>query len=687
MSILLSLLLAAEVAGPNVTLPLEEYEKLRQLRERPSITVVDLLRIEGSFGRRDLAVTIQGRAAGTQPTAEVLDGEGFRLYGCSGDALVTRAESGRFALTPLAPRFAARCRIALDGSDRLEATALAAVLDVASTVADGELVGNGGTGERAFSVVRRLAGGDAVLPPSVAGRYKVTLLPEETRFQYRFEVRNPNRGRHRFTIPLREAEHVESVDAPVAWDKDGGSYRFDLPPGESVIELKGRLTGSSFAPPVVASLQYLLLESHPLIRAEVAGMPKRVGVAEVGLGAEHRGAQAFLLEAGRELAWKTVRLEALKTAGLAIANLEQVFFMGAAGEVRGETRLAIDNQGAPALELPVQGEPTFASVADEPAFLTRTESGRLFLPLGQGQQTVVVQSKLGFRSALGIAVASLQLPQPGAPASQASVELRYPQEWHPVYEELSPESRLGSPGVGALAMLAFLAFLTERALALLQIHARRRYLLAGSISLASGFAPLLYRIVVFVTVLIFLAAAAAWLWKRLSGPRLVAALAALPALALLGAIAGSMLVDEIVPGAAASAHVMRRFEAESEYAAASAPMLNNVVRKEKGDAAVGAAGAVSTFASPAEYQGLPARMEIPRGARQTVFSRQLLATDVPRRAFVILASSRLVALLTWLTALLALGLLIRSRGELGQGARNLVARLRAPGPVGDAVVP
>lgn len=295
---LLALVFAAQSPGPNVTLPLEEYENLRQLRERPSVTVIELLRVEGSFGKSDLAMSFGGRAAGTLPTAEVLSGDGLRLYACEGDALVARAESGAFSLTPLGARFKVRCRVALDGSDRLQAQAARSVLEIASGVDDGELVASGVGAGREFSVVRRLAGRREELPPSVAGRYRVTLLQEETRFVYRLEVRNPNRGHHRFELGLREAEHVDSVNTPVAWDVDGGRYRFDLPPGESAIELTGNLTGQVFAPPVEATLQYLLLESHPLIRAEVTSAVKRVGVGEVGLAAQYRGAQAFLL-AGR----------------------------------------------------------------------------------------------------------------------------------------------------------------------------------------------------------------------------------------------------------------------------------------------------------------------------------------------------------------------------------------------------
>jgi hypothetical protein len=377
--------------------------------------------------------------------------------------------------------------------------------------------------------------------------------------------------------------------------------------------------------------------------------------------------------------WKVVRLEALKTAGLAISNLEQIYFMGAARDVRGETRLAIDNQGAPAIELPVQGEPTFASIAGEAAFLTLDQAGRLFLPLGQGEQAVVVQSKRMFRSALGFAAVALELPGLGAPASEASVELRYPPEWIPFYEELSPESRLGLLDGRDLTLLAILAVLTERLLALLQIRLRRRIPLAGALVLAAAFASPIYRVVFLVAALCYLAVAAALLARRFSGARLAGALAALAALAFFGTLLGSMLVEGILPTAA---HYEARRLAEEPAYAASAPMADNVLRKSKGleemkDATSGVAGAA---APPAAYQGLPARIELPRGARQTVFHRQLLATDEPRRVFVLLASSRLVALLTWVTALLALGLVMRSRRELAQGARDLITRLRAPLP-------
>ena len=668
MTLLVALLLSvnAPPAPPRqVTLPLEEYEKLRRLEERPSLTVVDLLRVEGSFARRDLAVALAGRATGTLPTADVLSGDGFRLHSCQGDALVSRGGTGAFALTPLAPRFQVRCKVALDGSDRLLAQATPAVLEVVAEVADGELVASDGEGKgRSFSIVRRIAGGREDLPPSVAGRYRVTLLPDETRFLYRLEVRNPARGHRRFEVALRDVEHVESVDAPVAWDASDARYRFDLPPGETVISLHGRLTGGAFVPPVDASLQYLLLETHPLIRPEVRTQAKRVGVGEAGVDAEYRGAQAFLLDGRTEVAWSATRLEALKTAGFAVSRLSQVFFFGADGKARGESTFSIDNQGAPALTLPTGGEPTFASVAGEPAFLTRDAEGRLSLPLGQGRQAVVVQELRPFRSRLGLALARLDLPRAGVPASRADVQLRYPAEWLPLYEELAPAARWNFLKTERLVFAGLLLVLGERLLALAGIGRRRRFLLSGVLALAGALSDGVMGLGLVATASPLVALAATLAFRRLEGASRVIALAAGAAVlvVLVVLLAGLSLIGRLDRGdvQVGSGAYVSKLAAEELEDRNAAPAASPVPRAERKDA----------------YEGLPARIDIPWGARRTSFAREMLASDAPRPVIVVLAAARLVSAVAWAAgaAVLFLGWLLRR--DLAEGARRLAARFR-----------
>jgi hypothetical protein len=688
LTLLVALLLAADPVGSHqVSIPLDDYERLRRLGERPALTVVDLLRVEGSFEKHDLSVVLTGRASGGWPTAEVLAAEGARLHSCEGEALLSRAESGAFAVTPLAPRFSLRCKVALDGSDRLAAQATGAVLEVTSAVRDGELVSSGSGAGRAFSVIRRIAGSEPQeLPPTVTGRYLVTLLPDEARFLYRLEVRNPARGHRRFEVALRAYEHVEGVDAQVPWDAEGGRYRFDLPPGETLLTLRGQLSEARFTPPVAASLQYLLLESHPLIRPDLHTAARRVGVGETGLAARFRGAQAFLLGGGKgaadEVAWTATRLEAEKTAGLALNRLDQVYFLGADGVARSESTLAIDNQGSPAFTLPGTARPTFASVGGEPAFLTHDKDGNLFLPLAQGPQEVVVQDAQAFGHRLGFGLAALELPRPGVPASRASVQLRYPAEWIPVYEELPPQSRLHLLDLDEVVALLVLLALAERLLALGGLARSRRWLLALALVLAAALSPGLRGAALSLLVLAWLALGAALLVVRLRGTQRILALAGSGVILLVAALAtlstlrgGGALPGGAPPRSEEYAVSNLRSKAATPLArqAPAAPAPAEGALEEDELAPAGAAGGTSGF------EGLPARIEIPPGARQTVFTRELLATDAPRPAVVVLVAARLLAAVTGAALLLLLAALALLRRDLAAGGRALVGRVRAAG--------
>jgi hypothetical protein len=685
LTLLLALLLAAEPSTSHqVSIPLADYEQLKKQTERPALTVVDLLRVEGSFAKRDLAVALSGRASGLWPTVEVLQAEGARLHSCEGEALLSRAESGGFAVTPLAQRFSLRCKLALDGSDRLEAEATAAVLEVVSAVQDGELVATSEGATRSFSVVRRFAGGEQPdLPPAVTGRYLVTLLPDETRFEYRLEVRNPARGHRRFEVALRAAEHVEGVDAKVAWDVEGTRYRFDLPPGETVLALRGRLSEARFVPPVEASLQYLLVQSHPLLRPDLTTGAKRVGVGETGLAAAFRGAQAFLLDGGgAEVSWTATKLQALKTAGIALSRLDQIFFLGTDGNASAESTLALDNQGAPSLTLPGAGY-TFASIGGEPVFLTHDEAGNLFLPLGQGSQSLVVQAKHAFDRRLGFGLARLELPKVSVPASQAAIQLRYPAEWIPVYEELAPASRWHLLELTELATLLLLVALAERLLALAGLSARRRWLLAVSLAVAGAFLPALRVTAVAVLVLGWLGLGVALLVQRLRGAARVVALLAGAGAVLVVVIAwgaGVVGAKRAVAPELDSYGYSRLMKVKGEEAmpmAAPEPSEGDVLAMDGGTRARTDAGAVQGNAS---YEGLPAKIEIPPGARQTHFSRELLPLETPRRVTTLVVAAWFVSGLSTAAVLVFLGLAVLFRRALAAGAVVLVARVRSGAP-------
>ena len=61
------------------------------------MTVIETLRIDGSFESRNLSLVLTGRTAGTGPTVEVLSTTGgTRLWGCEGDAILSRGGSDKY---------------------------------------------------------------------------------------------------------------------------------------------------------------------------------------------------------------------------------------------------------------------------------------------------------------------------------------------------------------------------------------------------------------------------------------------------------------------------------------------------------------------------------------------------------------------------------------------------------------
>jgi hypothetical protein len=84
----------------------------------------------------------------------------------------------------------------------------------------------------------------------------------------------------------------------------------------------------------------------------------------------------------------------------------------------------------------------------------------------------------------------------------------------------------------------------------------------------------------------------------------------------------------------------------------------------------------SQEAKPRGYEGLPAKIQIPWGARQTTFERDLLSTDAPRPVFVVLVASRFAAALVTVAALAVLALALAMRRDLSAGARTFAARFR-----------
>lgn len=602
---------SSTVAGSpsQVTLPLSEYQ---QLMSRPAVTVVETLRLEGSFEARNLAVTLTGRTAGSGPTVEVLATfAGTRLWGCEGDAILSRGGSDRYELTPLLPRFSLRCQVALMGGDRLQLSTSPQVLWIDSQVRDGELIRDEEEGGKQRLTVVHVTKDQAekALPVSAIGRYHITLSPDGVGFAYTLLVRNPNRSHQRFSVSPRNGERVQRLDAAISCEQQAGEYACNVPPGEHTLTLHGSLPSTAFRPPVQASVHYLLLDSHPLLRPAVETVAQRISVSETGLTPQYRGAQGFLVEDRQVLSWRVVRLEALRTQSYAVTSASTTFFLGSDGQVLGETALELDNQGAAELQVPLRGEPTYASLQGEPMLLTKNETGALLLPLSQGPQAVQLQHRQSFQRTLGLGIGTLWLPELAAPAASAHIQLRYDRDWLPVFEELSPDVRFPAVSLGELIVLLALITVAERLLLALGLTRVLRTTIALLLGAAAASMGLFLALLLLTEMLVAGLYVLPWLfgqkrifWLILGGLCLGGVWALLVGVLVLGDRAA-------VPSAQDGPSV--------SYSRKAA------VGKESSDSELDRA----TTPKPPAYQGLPPRETIPMGATRSHFQRERLSSE------------------------------------------------------------
>lgn len=660
----------------SVTIPLTRYEELQKSNENASATVIDTMSLSGTFRDHNLVVTFQGRSVGTHAATAVISGApDLTLSGCSGDALVLRSSKGSYDVVALAPSFLLRCEARPSGSDRVKMDVAQAVLAVRSSVSDGELVAGDEDAEglRGYSLVRQVAGGNETLAATATGRYLITLLPDTTRFRYVIQIHNPNRNTSPLLIHLVSGEHLQQIDAAAPYEPKDGSYVFAMPPGDSTITLSGELQGTSFAPPVEASLQYVVVESHPLLRPAMKSQAKRLSTGETGITTQYRGALAFEIGPRERIAWTVTRLEALRAISYAVRNVMHTLFVPANGPVLGESELSLDNQGAPELVLPPKPEPTFVSLQGEPVLMTKNAAGELTVPLSSGPQRVIVQHRQPIAH-FPIVFARLEVPRLPIPSTYTNVSTRYPEHWLPLWQSFASQTNMWHPEGESILVFILLTLWLERTLAFLSVKGRKRALVALVVAFASMVIPIVLWIVIVgcgAVTLLWIAAQR----QSLSLPRILGVVAATALLLILIFVylpVRRKATDYSNSGSGGLASVSNSTENVTDTAAVmDTAAINALPPSPK---------AVPPGRMAFAYQGLPAKFELPAGVRSGSFSEQMLSPERPQTITLVLLSMTLVTWVAAVMTLIALWTLWRQRAVIRDAVRAHLAAAAAAAP-------
>ena len=652
-------------AQAQVTIPLDTYDSLRRNSEVPARTVVDTITLGGGFRERNLTITFSGRTVGARPVAPALqDANDVTISGCNGNAIVSRTGKGAFDVIPLADSFQVRCDLRISGSDRLRMHVTPSVLAVFSNVADAELVAGDedDSGARDYTLVRHVAGPGETLAATATGRYLITLLPDATRFRYAIDVHNPNRTTSSLELVLQSNEHLQQIDSAAPYEVTNGRYVFSIPPGDSTITLTGELRGTSFVAPVRASLQYLVIESHPLLRPTVQTPAKRISLGETGVTPQYRGALAF--ETGTErIAWQVTRLQALHAISYAVNYAGHHVFVPIDGPVLGETTFAIRNEGAPELVLPPKPEPTYVSLGNEPVLMTKNAAGQLTVPLSQGEQQALVQHRQQLKRAMGFAFGRVAVPQLAAPATNTNLQLSYPAQWMPLYESFASRARIWTPQASEIFWFVLLAIWIERLLAWLGMSVARRVTIALLFALAASIVTTVFGVVLLACVALTIA----WITTQ---PRI-------PRIGLFVVLAGAALVFLLYISTFGTRGRSAKYDVESAVTDTAAL---DTMAQDKIAPGRGAQQAPAPAPAAVASQGLPAKFTLPNGYRTSSFAQELLRVDRPQTALIIAISTAVTNWLGVLLALIPIALLWRDRRYLADALR---ARL-APEPMLEA---
>ncbi|MBL8949802.1 MAG: hypothetical protein JNK82_03435 [Myxococcaceae bacterium] len=674
----------------QVSLPLERFEQLIQKKEEKAVrsfTVVESARLSGSFAK-GFFIVFTGRSVGDSPEVALAGGDTV-LQGCTSDQAVLTRTADQVHLTPLGTRFSVRCGYAAPAGEGFTLK-LHGIADVTGAVADGTAsVTAGSDGVVSLEVKRPEPKAEAPapleekeLPPTVVGRYRVTVLPDEGRFRWELEAHNPNRRAVTFPLPVRANEQLEKLETSVQYEVTADGFAVHLPPGDTKLAVNGAMKGARFEPPIDAAVQFVLLDSHPLLRLEVDTAGKRLSPNETGLKAEYSGAQGFLLARGQSLQWKATVLETLPSLSYTVPQLTSSHFVGPNGEVLAESLITLENEGAAEVTLPVHGTPEYASIDGTSVPLTNTAAGDLRLPLTRGAQALRMMHNSKLQTGFGFAAGTLELPGLGTAATSSRVELRAGSDWVPLFHTFGGHRWFALPRLGEIVLALVFGAWAVHLLVSFGLKRRQSLVLGGLTAVFASSTSASHWPVVCALAggsMLFVGS-----WLRESKVKLVAPSGLVGGLIVMG-LGMVMMVGTVT---LFGDNIRRLFGMSADALAGDdvvsqrygSGLTNKTMQSFGQNAAYGYGSSAPAPAPVAGYSGAAAARQMPRGEHRVSLSNELVDTRSPSSARVVLISAPLVHTAWGLLHLLAFGLAFFMRRQLLEGIKGQVVRLFAARP-------
>lgn len=485
----------------EVKIPLSKYMELSEKQKTQPITVIEEVSLKGDYRNSNFQITMKGRAVAPWKKENILGAFEGHIRNCVGTAILAQ-ESGNYQILPQSTSFNLTCKI--QPKNKNLTLGIYNTLYFESQVANAESnVTESSIDFRQVSIFEKLRENENKQKADIIAKanYKITVLPDNSKFYYQFTINNPNRATQKFSISLLNNEIIEGVGTNLKYEDSANSLQINVPSGEHFITAYGKINGASFKPLLKSEEQYLLIQNHPLMQVQPTTNWRRIATSESAMSQEYNSARAFLIDPRESISWSAKKLQAFTALGYTLKNAHYLYYVARDGKAIVEATYNIANQGTPEISLEVPGTALYMAVDGQASPLYKDDKGALLVSIPSGEHSLVIQYQPDSKARTLASVVNNQLLKPNAVVSQSTLNLRFDNAWKMIVGRFGDDisSNINFSDIFYGIFIGFLFFLILKKLYRITDN-KMLYTLSGIIGVLSFFGGI-YNPIIFVSLL------------------------------------------------------------------------------------------------------------------------------------------------------------------------------------------
>lgn len=640
MKLLLSLLMilsssittfAAEDAG-KVVLSLKQYQKLIDVSEKTSMHVIENMTLKGSFPD-NVSIEIKGQYTNKPKAITFIQSFQHAVKNCKGDAIIS-SRSSNLSVFPLKNRYTVSCDLIIKSKQSFSLR-IKNVMNFDNKLSKAEAILDGNpTSYLTVQILRKEKKVATKKAETIrTGRYKIYVGSNSTTFEYIFGLNNPNRNKVTENITWPNGEIIKQVYTDLDYSEKNGTLSVNLNPGNNNVVVSGSISAKSFNPIFSDANQYFMIENHAIIQVKSSTKWRRISNSESGLNATKPSAKSYLVSNANNISWSVKKLKLFSSTGFTVKRQNIDYYVPKDGQPIVNMTYSINNQGPPEIPLKIEGKVTYLEVNGTAAPLYKDDKDNLLVSIPQGNSSVLVQYRPKMEVAGVFSVIESEFSKPKAVVSNSQLAVKTPREWDLYFGSFNKdfESILKMDNIIEAIVLMFIMYF-----ALVFLKIRKSTVLPLIISMA---ALKLFRhdthiYMYLLTSLLYIIHYRKKIWSSL-GKSKVLKFSGVFAVLVLVVVIYAITVPNFKNYQARSNNVMEDIAYDSE--GSLAPQALNSARSKRvskskmarigGVVSASLGEGMSSQGGDDDFQGVPARIEMPYSEKNHYFKTNLVNID------------------------------------------------------------